>query len=110
MPANVVGDALDFAIASDEASLTTQSVSVTQKSDKKEARNKDGDVVAVAFYNNMTEVRVEGLGQAGQSIGGTISLANGTAVGTLYVEEVTIDFKNDDFVKSSVKATAWEQV
>lgn len=106
----VVGDnTLEFGIAADEASLVTQSVSVTNKMDKKEARDKCGIVVAVAYYNPTSEIQIEGLGTATNGIGTALSLAGSylTLAGGTFVDEVTVEKGNEDFVKSTVKATSY---
>ena len=104
----VVGSALEFAVDTDESSLTTQSVSVTNRSDKKEARDKCGIVVAVAYYNNTSDVTIEGLGASAATVGATLSLSGTyTTAGTTYVDEVTVDKSNEEFVKSSIRATSY---
>jgi hypothetical protein len=113
--ATVVGAALSFGIANEESSLTTQSVSVTNKSDKKEARDKQGIIVAVAYYNKTSEFSIEGLGTftgASTNIGTALSLS-GTfdkAGTTIYLDEVSVEKSNEDFVKSSLKATSYEGI
>lgn len=113
----VVGQALEFGISDDEASLTTQSVSMTNKTDKKEARDKCGVVVSVAYYNPTSEISIEGLGTASTSPGATLSLAGtyltpggGSAAATIYVDEVTVEKENEEFVKSSIRATAYSGI
>ena len=107
----IVGDALEFGIAEDELSLVTQSVSVNRKSDRKEARDKCGIVVAAAYYNKMADISIEGLGTytavaVGAAI--TLAMASFTVTGLIFVDEITLDKANEEFVKSSIKATAWE--
>lgn len=106
----VVGnDDLEFGIDADEASLVTQSVSVTNKKDKKEARDKCGIVVAVAYYNPTSEIQIEGLGTASNTAGSALSLA-GTYLplaGATFVDEVTLEKANEEFVKSTIKATSY---
>lgn len=113
--ATVVGASLTFGIAAEESSLTTQSVSVTNKADKKEARDKQGYVVAVAYYNKTSEISIEGLGTftgASTNIGTTLTISGtfDTASTTVYLDEVTIERANEEFVKSSLKATAYEGI
>lgn len=109
----VVGDdELEFGIQEDEASLVTQSVSVTNKKDKKEARDKCGIVVAVAYYNGTSEIQIEGLGKATNVVGSALSLAGSylPLAGAAFVDEVSVEAANEEFVKSSVKATAYEGI
>jgi len=100
---------LEFGIAADEASLTTQTVSVTNKKDKKEARDKCGIIVAVSFYNATSEISIDGLGTAANSVGTALSLSGTylTLAGATFVDEVGVVKTNDDFVKSSIKATSY---
>ena len=105
----VVGTALEFGVAEDEASLVTQSVSVTNKTDKKEARDKCGIVVSVAYYNPMSEISIEGLGTAANSIGSALTLTGTylTLAGSTFVDEVSLEKANEEFVKSTIKATSY---
>jgi hypothetical protein len=107
---------LEFGIAVDEAGLiATQSVRVTKKQDKKEARDKCGIVVACALYNPMADVEIEGLGSATTAIVGQTLVLNGVfgeppmipvSNSKILIEEVTLEKTNEDFVKISIKA-AW---
>ena len=75
---------------------------------QKEARDKCGDVVAVAYYNKTADVSIEGLGQSSAQVGTSLALAGSFGLtGTVYIDEVTIDLANEDFVKSSIKATCY---
>lgn len=108
----VVGNGLEFGIAEDEASLVTQSVSVTNKMDKKEARDKCGIVVSVAYYNPTSEVQIEGLGSAANNVGSALSLS-GTYIGlagATFVDEVSIEKANEEFTKSSIRATSYSGI
>ncbi len=107
----VVGQSLDFGVNEDEASLVTQSVSVTQKADKKEARDKCGIVVAVAYYNDMTDISIEGLGTSALTVGSALSLVHTyTLAGNVYIDEVSEEHANEEFVKASIKATAYSGI
>lgn len=108
----VVGQALEFGVSDDEGSLTTQSVSVTRKSDKAEARDKCGIIVAVAYYNEMADVSIDGLGTSAATPGSTLSLTGsfGLGAGLIFVDEITVDKANEDFVKSSIKATQYSGI
>ena len=110
-----VGTALEFGLTEEEGTgsgLVTQSVSFTNKSDTKEARDKCGIVVSKAFYNNTADISIEVLGTSTDVVGAALSLAGTylTIVGTgsIYVDEVSLDKNNEDFVKSTIKATAYE--
>lgn len=104
----VVGQALEFGITDDEASLVTQSISVTHKKDKKEARDKCGIIVAVAYYNPTSEITIEGLGTSALLVGAALSLTGDYSLaGATYIDEVSVDYGNEEFVKSSIKATSY---
>lgn len=104
----VRGASLTFAIANDELSLTTTKVTWSKKIDKKEARNRTGDVVAVAYYNETHEVSVEGWGTSAASLGATIALTGIDPVGTQqFLEELTIDLGNEEFVKTTAKIMSY---
>ena len=110
MPCGTVrGSALTFGLDNEELSLTTQSVSATNKSDKKEARDKCGIVVAVCYYNFTTDISIEGLGDSVSPIvGGALSLAGSYAeAGATYVDEITVDHANEEFRKVSIRATSY---
>jgi hypothetical protein len=102
---------LNFGISDDEASLTTQSVSVTRKSDKKEARDKSGDIIAVAYYNETADIQVSGLGTSALGIGEALSLTlDAGQTGSVYVDEVAQEDANEEFVKTTISATAYSGI
>lgn len=104
---------LEFGIAVDEAGLiATQSVRVTKKQDKKEARDKCGIVVACALYNPMADVEIEGLGSVTTAVVGLTLTLNGVygdlipgSNPKILIEEVAMEKTNEDFVKTSIKAS-----
>lgn len=109
--ATPVGDNLTFGVQSDEASLVTQEVTVTHRADKKEARDKCGDVIAVVHYNKTSEIQVVGLGQSAQAVGATLSMVGSYGlVGTTVVDEVSIEQRNEEYVKSTIRATSYNNI
>ena len=115
MAATVVrGQSIAFGLEAESAGLAaTQSVSLSYKTDKKEARNRTGNVVAVAYYNQTGEISCEGLGFCDKNIGDAISLSSDfpqVAGGSVIVEEVSYTRSNEDFLKSTVKATWYSEV
>lgn len=111
----VVGDqTLQFGIPSDEASLVTQKVSVTNKSDKKEARDKGGKVIAVAYYNTTSDITIDGLAGLAytRAIASSLSLTSPpiALAGAAFVDEVSAEAGNEDFKTISIKATAYEGI
>ena len=108
----VVGEALDFGVAEDKASLVTQKTSVSNKVDIKEARDKDGEVVAVALFNKTSDVSVEGLGTPDVYLADILTLGTVpvSAVSTVYVTEISGDEDNENFQRATIKGKAWENV
>jgi len=109
----LIPDNTFFGITSDEAGLVTQSITIAHKSDEKEARDKCGKVVAVAFYNERAEIQIEGLGERGGTIdiAENVTLANDFGIrvpGSVYIDEITLERTNEDFMKTSIKATAYK--
>lgn len=111
MSATVVGTAnVPFGMDGNSAGLqVTTSVSVTLKRDKKELRGNDGNMVAVAYFNPTSDISIEGYGETGATIGSSVQLGVqfDTGASNVIVEEITYSATNEDFVKSSVKATGY---
>lgn len=96
--------------ASDEASLITHGIKVTRKAKQKFAADRYGSTIAVAFYDPSVEVNIEGLATTTLTVGSAMTLANAATIsvtGTLLVEEISEDRSNEDFVKTTIKATAF---
>lgn len=112
MPAaTIIGDQLPFGIGNnDEAGLVTHTIKSVTKKDKKEARDRYGNVVSVAHFNEQTDLTIEGLGNITASCGAVLVLQNvlsPAVTGVVVVDEVAVDRVNDDYQKTSVKATAY---
>jgi hypothetical protein len=108
-------EAPPFGIPEEEAGLYTQSIKVNHKKDKKELRNRFGNVFAVAHYNKTSEVEIEGTVKANFSldVGGAFTLANTinpVVVGKLNIDEISLDVSNEDFHKVSIKGIAYEKI
>tara|TARA_Y100000588_G_scaffold394786_1_gene517281 strand:- start:2151 stop:2522 length:372 start_codon:yes stop_codon:yes gene_type:complete len=107
---------IDFGVEDDELGLVTQSVSSNQKVDKKEIRDKCGIIVAVATYNPTAEITIEGYGELGSTnVGDTLTLTSSdynleTSGAKNVIEEITIEKTNEDFVKTTVKATQYSGI
>ncbi len=100
-----------FGIENDEEGLIIQSIKITKKRDKKELRNSCGKVIGVTYYNNTAEVEMEGVTKNWtKQVGDPMPLANGSVTGKLVIDEISIDMSNEDFVKTSVKGTAYEKI
>ena len=112
----------DWGIADDEGGFKAMtSVSKTERQDKAEAKNSLGCIVGLAFYIKSTEVSIEGIGTpkhgedgSGNSMaaGDVIELESvPSATGNYYIiDEVSIEFSNEDWQKGTVKATAYENI
>lgn len=117
----LVGDtAAAFGIPTDVASLLTTSVQVAEKREKKEAKDRCGDVITVAYYGSSREITVEGLGLPDAAIkpaealtmalteynlGGLTAITN-----VIVIDEVTVDQANEDFAKTTIKATQYSGI
>lgn len=111
------GEELLFGIENDEASLITQSVKVTHKRDKKEVRDKCGNVISVSYYNRMAELEIKGVTKPDfdLDIGDTVTLANvanirPAVIGKLLIDEISTELSNEDYIQTTVKATAYELI
>jgi len=103
--------ALSWGISADYAGLTTTKVSVANKSIKKEIKDKQGNIGYVKYYDQTTEVTIEGYGLSSVlDVGVAASLSGIDAIGTLYITDVQVDLSNEDFVKSTIKAMAWASI
>ncbi len=114
MPCGTVeGTNLEFGISDDEATLVTQSASVTKKKDKKEARDKCGNIISVTHYNETADISIEGYGSSELVLGAQLPIAGnfGTAfTGKILIDEVSISKGNEEFVKSSIKAMHYANI
>lgn len=94
--------------------LVTQTLSMTNRADKKIARGLVGDHAAIAWYSKTTEVSIEAYGETDYDAGQALTLANTkllTPASTAYfVEEITVTRQFDDFIKTSIKAMAYSGV
>lgn len=107
-----VGDTLDTGVPADEAGLVTSSVTVTNKADKAEARDRCGRVISVTYYNYTSEIEIEGLGTPTVLVGAALSLAGSylTLAGAAFVDEVSVTHKSGEYVTGRVRATAYEGI
>lgn len=108
-----------FGIAADANGLTTTKLTVNQKKDRKEVKNKFGDTYSVAYYNATTEVSGEGQGTAGQEVLGTevaaitdsiTGVAGATPVGKIFLDSIDYTFTQDDFYKIKWTGTAYDAI
>lgn len=78
--------------------------SVSERVDKKEIKGSEGDVVTVAYFNRRFECSLEGYGSVS---GMTAGDAGSVAGRTVYIEEYTTSYSNEDFPKVSIKGTGY---
>jgi len=118
-PASADGE-IDFGYGSQAATLVegivVTSAKVTNKMDKKELIGSCGTVIATHFYNRHSDVEISGYGKADTDVGKKISLTAGDLaqsplnIGNMIVDEVTYEESNDDFNKSTIKMTCYEDL
>lgn len=113
------GVTVSFGIAANCNGLTTTKISVSKKRDRKEVKNKDGDVVALAYYNTTADVSGEGVGTADQAVLGTevaaittvtSGVAGATVTGKILLTSIDYTFSQDDYVKIKWQGTAYEGI
>ena len=103
------GTSAAFGIPEEETGVIAQSVKVTKKRDKKEIRGCNGAVLGVAYYNDYAEVEIEGVATGALTMD-AMDLKNGEVVGKLIVTEISTDMSNEDFVKTTIKGTAYKLI
>ena len=87
------------------------SVSLTERVEKAEGKNSRGCVVAIAYYNKSSEVTIEGIGSNKKEAGSSITVDSVSPDNAnLYVDESTIEYSNEDWVKTTIKATGYENI
>ncbi len=91
-------------------------VKVTNKIDKKELVGSCGTVIAMHYYNRHSEVEISGNGKATAKVGTKISLSASDLaqqpikIGSMIVDEVTYEESNEDFNKTTLKLTCYEDL
>ena len=108
-----------FGIAADCNGLQTTKVTVNQKRDRKEVKNREGNTIALAYYNTTADVSGEGVGTETTSTLGTgvaaITGITGTVAGSpitgkIFLDSIDYTFSQDDFVKVKWSGTAYENI
>ena len=108
--ATIIGGAT-FGISADANGLTTDKLTVSNKAQKKEIRDRVGDVCSVAYYGFTSDISGSGYGEADEyGIGGLVTAATATeAVGsTILLDSISFEFSNEDYVKVSWKGTSFD--
>lgn len=107
------GDELTWGVPKDEMSLVTQTVTFTQKSDKKEVRDHEGEIRTVTYYNQSADVTIEGYGDASASVATRMTMQNtfqSTMSGALLIDQCQVSLSNEDHIKSSITAVLYPNI
>lgn len=107
------GDELTWGVPKDEMSLVTQTVTFTQKSDKKEVRDHEGEIRTVTYYNQSADVTIEGYGAASASVATRMTMQNtfqSAMSGALLIDQCQVSLSNEDHIKSSITAVLYPNI
>lgn len=107
------GDELTWGVPNDEMSLVTQTVTFTQKSDKKEVRDHEGEIRTVTYYNQSADVTIEGYGDASASVATRMTMQNtfqSAMSGALLIDQCQVSLSNEDHIKSSITAVLYPNI
>lgn len=107
------GAELTWGVPRDEMSLVTQTVTFTQKSDKKEVRDHEGEIRTVTYYNQSADVTIEGYGDASASVATRMTMQNtfqSAMSGALLVDQCQVSLSNEDHIKSSITAVLYPNI
>lgn len=107
------GDELIWGVPKDEMSLVTQTVTFTQKSDKKEVRDHEGEIRTVTYYNQSADVTIEGYGDASASVATRMTMQNtfqSAMSGALLIDQCQVSLSNEDHIKSSITAVLYPNI
>lgn len=107
------GDELTWGVPKDEMSLVTQTVTFTQKSDKKEVRDHEGEIRTVTYYNQSADVTIEGYGDASASVATRMTMQNtfqSAMSGALLIDQCQVFLSNEDHIKSSITAVLYPNI
>jgi hypothetical protein len=96
--------------------VLVQSKSISTKIDKKDARDQDGNVIGYAYYGVMAEHSIDILGVAqadtdtvaSATAPSSLGIVAAVAGGAFVIDEVTVDYSNEDFVKVSAKVSEYK--
>lgn len=107
------GDELTWGVPKDEMSLVTQTVTFTQKSDKKEVRDHEGEIRTVTYYNQSADVTIEGYGDASANVATRMTMQNtfqSAMSGALLIDQCQVSLSNEDHIKSSITAVLYPNI
>ena len=115
MPATLLGSSTgtSFGCAA-ETGILISSFSIATSTDKQEVKDENGQVKLVAYYNPKASISVSGVvagtsGVAAAAVGTALTLANiesvgGVSTGSVLVESVTVNKRQDGFKDISISA------
>lgn len=107
------GNELTWGVPRDEMSLVTQTVTFTQKSDKKEVRDHEGEIRTVTYYNQSADVTIEGYGDASANVATRMTMQNtfqSAMSGALLIDQCQVSLSNEDHIKSSITAVLYPNI
>ena len=107
------GGELTWGVPKDEMSLVTQTVTFTQKSDKKEVRDHEGEIRTVTYYNQSADVTIEGYGDASARVATRMTMQNtfqSAMSGALLIDQCQVSLSNEDHIKSSITAVLYPNI
>jgi len=108
-----LGTAIGFGVdsaADTGAAAVASSYSCTTKQDVKEMRHTNGNVKSVSLHRKVDDISVDIIGAPTNAIHPASVLNNdytASSANEIYIDEVTVDLSNEDFRKTSIKATGY---
>lgn len=116
--AELKGTEFSFGVLSSATGATTsatQSYSQTNAVNQKELKGKDGEVKTIAFFRKTEEISVDFVGipasiEVGQALADALQGATkhgDPQSNETFIDEITVDKSNEDFVKTSIRATSY---
>ena len=109
-----LGTAINFGVDSateaGNTAVVASAYSCTTKQDTKEMRHTNGNVKSVALHRKVDDISVDFIVPPSNAIHAGSVLHSDYSASTaneIYIDEVTVDLSNEDFRKTSVKATGY---
>lgn len=114
MPATLHGTTGNFGIADAETGMIVTDISYDYSAQEKTVVNHEGDIVGLAQYQGMAEIKISGLVATGgfsDKVGDALTIANtapdhglGTAGGITIITGISRSLTSEDFEKIEVTA------
>lgn len=111
-----------WGVGADETGIIIQNISYNYSQDKKEVRNRTGDVAGISYYNERVEVKLQGVVPTTSAFSGTLATAltlsnsivdhlKGTVSGgSLLIEEISKEASAEDYETIEVSATYYPSI